>query len=175
MSPNPKKTRPIQCRNIQCSRSTRCASGNASRQIQQTLPQTSRKRVCSTSAHTVWEPNAAQQCHPKSHTLLQTPFRQLSSESNSRRSKKTQTYPKIATKKRKQPSSRPGSHPAPATSREASLRSSQAPSRRPRIFRMLRTGARFSSRFSGCSAREHDFERNNEEILRMFPREHDFL
>ena len=26
-----------------------------------------------------------------------------------------------------------------------------------KIFRMLRTGARFSSKFSGCSARERDF------------------
>ena len=43
------------------------------------------------------------------------------------------------------------------------------------IFRMLRTGARFSSKFSGCSAREHDFERNNDEILRMLRTELDFL
>ena len=41
------------------------------------------------------------------------------------------------------------------------------------ILRMLRkgtqfrTGAQFYSRFSGCSARERDFERKNDEILRM--------
>ena len=74
---------------------------------------------------------------------------------------------KIATTKRKQPSSQPGSHPAPPASRQESLRSSQAPSRRPRIFRMLRTGARNFSKFSGRSARERDFERRVSEISRM--------
>ena len=53
-----------------------------------------------------------------------------------------------------------------------------------KILRTLRTGARFSSTFSGRSARERDFERKNDEIFRMlragarfssnFARERDF-
>ena len=35
------------------------------------------------------------------------------------------------------------------------------------ILRTLRTGAQFSSKFSGCSARERDFEPKNGNISRM--------